>query len=97
MLTKIEIEYMEAIKTIAREMRKDNADQPNKEPDWEQRRYEVAKELFPILAQIKQSGTGIRTFSDVRELARAAVDGADVLVEELRAPYNNRDYGKKGK
>ena len=97
MLTKIEIEYMEAIKTIVREMRKANADQPSNEPDWEQRRYEIAKELFPILTQIKQSGTGIKYFFDVRELARAAVDGADVLVDELRAPYNTRDYGKKGK
>ena len=46
MLTKIEIEYMEAIKTIAREMRKANADQPNNELDWEQRFYEVARDLY---------------------------------------------------
>lgn len=91
------MEYMEAVKMIAREMRKANANQSDKEPDWEQRRYEIAKELFPALTPIKQSGSGIKSLSDVRALARAAVDGADVLVEELRAPYNKRDYGKKGK
>lgn len=93
MLTKIEIEYMEAVKWIAREMRKSSAERANKNPDWEQRRYEIAKDLFPVLTQLKQGGTGIKSLSDVRELARAAVDGADTLVEELRAPYNKRDYG----
>ena len=88
-----ELEFMEAVKSIAREMRKSSAERVDKNPNWEQRRYEIAKELFPVLTQLKQTGTGIKSLSDVRALARAAVDGADVLVEELRAPYNKRDYG----
>ncbi len=60
-----ELEFMEAVKSIAREMRKSSAERADKNPNWEQRRYEIAKELFPV----------------------------DVLVEELRAPYNKRDYG----
>lgn len=92
-MLKIELEYMEAVKSIAKEMRKSSAERADKNPNWEQRRYEIAKELFPVLTQLKQTGTGIKSLSDVRELARAAVDGADVLVEELRAPYNKRDYG----
>lgn len=85
---------MEAVKTIARELRKSNAKRAEKGPDWEQRRYEIARELFPVLMQIKHTGTGIKNLSDVRGLANAAVDGANVLIDELRAPYNKRDYGK---
>ena len=81
-----ELEFMEAVKSIAREMRKSSAERADKNPNWEQRRYEIA-------TQLQQTGTGIKSLSDVRALARAAVDGADVLVEELRAPYNKRDYG----
>lgn len=78
------MEYMEAVKTIAREMRKANSEQPGKEPDWEQRRYEVARELFPVLVNIKHNGTGIRVLSDVEDVAAATVDGANVLIHELR-------------
>lgn len=40
MMTKIEMQAMEAIIGIHRDMKKAN------EPDWEQRRYELAKEIF---------------------------------------------------
>lgn len=93
-MTKIEMEYMGAVKEIARELRRSNTERTEKGPDWEQRRYEIARELFPVLTQIKHNGTGIKSLSDVRELAIAAVDGANVLIDELRAPYNKRDYGK---
>lgn len=40
MMTKIEMQAMDAVIGIHREMKKKN------EPDWEQRRYELAKEIF---------------------------------------------------
>ena len=42
MMTKIEMEAMEAVIGIRKEMAKAN------EIDWEQRRYEIAKDLYPI-------------------------------------------------
>ena len=42
MLTKIEMQAMEAIIGILREMRQAN------EVNWEQRRYEIAKDIYPI-------------------------------------------------
>ena len=46
MMTKIEMQAMDAITGIHREMRKAN------EISWEQRRYETAKELFLHLSLI---------------------------------------------
>lgn len=36
-----ELEFMEAVKSIAREMRKSSAERADKNPNWEQRRYEI--------------------------------------------------------
>lgn len=93
MLTKIEIEHIEAVKTIAREMRKANSEQPDKEPDWEQRRYEVARQLFAALV----NKSGQTDFGNLRSQAFAAVVGADALIKELIEIPLPQYYGEKGK
>ena len=69
-MTKIEMQVMEAIVGIHREIKKMN------EPDWEQRRYEIAKEVFS-----KSWADSILTDEDIAEKAVAA---ADALVAELK-------------
>ena len=74
MLTKIEMQYMDAVIGIHKEMRKAN----ERGVDWEQRRYEIAKELFPSI---------IRTM-DPEATAGSAVDATmkltDLLITELQ-------------
>lgn len=71
MMTKIEMQYMEAVIAMNRRMR-------DHEVDWEQRRYEIAKELFPSI---------IRTM-DPEATAGSAVDATmkltDLLITELQ-------------
>ena len=69
-MTKIEMQAMAAIVGIHHEMKKMN------EPDWERRRYEIAKEVFS-----KSWANSILTDEDIAENAVAA---ADALVAELK-------------
>lgn len=75
MITKIEMQAMDAVIGIHREMRKSN------EINWEQRRYETAKELF--LHSVSSS------FSFVEDDAKNAVKWADLLINELKKQTNN--------
>lgn len=70
MMTKIEMQAMDAVIGIHREMRKMN------EPDWEQRRYEIAKEVFS-----KRWTDSVLTDECIAEEAVAA---ADALVAALK-------------
>ncbi len=92
-MLRIEMEYMEAVKTIAREMRKANSEQPAKEPDWEQRRYEVARELFSALVNI----SGKTDYKSLKAQSFVAVVGADALIKELIEIPLPEYYGEKGK
>lgn len=76
MMTKIEMQAMDAIIGIHREMKKAN------EINWEQRRYETAKELF--LHSVRSS------LSSVEDDAKNAVKWADLLINELK----NKDYNE---
>lgn len=70
-MTQIEMQAMESVKGIYREMKKAN------EVDWEQRRYEIAKEIYPRVLD----------FTRVDQMAAAAkttVFLADVLIAELK-------------
>lgn len=69
-MTKIEMQAMDAVIGIHREMKKAN------EPDWEQRRYEIAKEVF-----LDFKGTTLRSYE---EDAKRAVELADLLIAELQ-------------
>ena len=71
MMTKIEQQAMEAIIGIHREMKKANG------PDWEQRRYELAKEIF--LRRIVHYG-----LTTIDKDIEQSVDWADRLIAELQ-------------
>lgn len=73
MLTKIEIQYMEAVVGIYQNIRKAN----EQNIDWEQRRYEIAKNVYPIV--IHEIDHNVRKTLP----AKAAVELADILIEEL--------------
>lgn len=64
-MTKIEQQTMDAIIGIYREIKRP------KEIDWEQRRYEVAKEIYP----------------HVLNLAKTTVFLANALISELKKEY----------
>lgn len=87
------MEYMEAVKEIARVMRRANSEQPTKEPDWEQRRYEAARELFAVLAAMQDK----KDSRHLPTLAFVAVYSADALIKELMELPLPEFYGKKGK
>lgn len=73
MITKIEMQFMEAVKGLYRLLR-ENA---GRGVDWEQRRYEIAKEVYPaVLAKC--------TAETLPEAASTAVALANLLVLELK-------------
>ena len=72
MLTKIEMEAMEAVKGIRDELRK------QREINWEQRRYEIAKDIYPIACHDMNPSEP----KDAR--AKTAVELADLLIAELK-------------
>lgn len=79
-MTVIEKQYMESVININRMMRKAQ----EAAPDWEQRRYEIAKDLYPtILLESTKLSCG-----DDEKLAIAAVatvKAAELLVEAFKA------------
>lgn len=70
MMTRIEMQTMDAVIGIHREMKKAN------ETDWEKRRYEIAKELF--LRWVKTS------LNSVEDDAENAVKWADLFISKLK-------------
>ena len=71
MLTKIEMQYMEAVIAMNRRMR-------DHEVDWEQRRYEIAKDIYPIACHDMNP-------SEPKDApAKTAVELADLLIAELK-------------
>ena len=74
-MTKIEQDAMEAVKGIYREVRKKN------EVDWEQRRYETAKDVLVGLLSNPKVHVGELTTSIV---IGVSVQVAELLVAELQ-------------
>lgn len=78
MMTKIEMEVMEAVIGMRKEMAKAN------EIDWEQRRYEIAKDLYIQTCQqakLEGDNTAGDVFRGAAWLSRVA---ADYLIEVLK-------------
>lgn len=70
-MTKIEMQYMDSVISINRMMRKAH----DAEPDWEQRRYEIA---FAVYMERRKLLTSRE--DDVKD----AVAEADLLIAELK-------------
>lgn len=70
-MTNMEILTHQAIQSIADKMR------DQKEINWEQRRYEIAKEVYPIVCH------DMNPSADKVEPAKTAVELADLLIAEL--------------
>lgn len=72
MMTKIEMDAMNAVIGIHRELKRMN------EPDWERRRYEIAKSVLPDFKD------GLNVWLSAEEAAKCAVHYADALISELK-------------
>lgn len=82
-MTVIEKQYMESVININRMMRKAQ----DAAPDWEQRRYEIAKEVMAntIGAIVKGAiDKGAMYDPNYISLAKSSVDAANALVNELK-------------
>ncbi len=87
-MTTLEIHYMQSVIGIHDEIRKAN----ERGVDWEQRRYEIAKEMLPCIAEttrsILASGHGLGDEAEGKTVpevcASSAVVFADALIAELR-------------
>lgn len=71
-MTNLEQTFLESATRYFRESQ-------SKEIDWEQRRYEIAKEVLPLII-----GDTDIDYLDVVEVAKAAVRLSDELIEELK-------------
>lgn len=72
MMTKIEMQYMDAVIQMNRRQR-------NNEIDWEQRRYELAKSALHIAPMLSKDGGPMTP----ELIAKYAVEIADATVMEL--------------
>ena len=84
MLTKIEMQAMDAVIGIHKEMRRAN------EVDWEQRRYEIAKDVLasPVLEQVADCFLCNVAYGSEEDkpqhCAKVAITLADALIAELK-------------
>ena len=78
-------EPTEAYITLAepQEQPKQEQPTPKQEIDWEQRRYEIAKEMMPVLYR---QGTEVLKYGlrFQKEIVDGAVNFADMLIEKLK-------------
>ena len=84
-MTVIEKQYMDSVVNINRMMRKAQ----DAEPDWEQRRYEIAKDMMVAIMNNPDITAGVACEPKPQEdvpatLARVSLTFADALVAELK-------------
>lgn len=82
-MTVIEKQYMESVININRMMRKAQ----DAEPDWEQRRYEIAKDVMAAMVGAVVSGAvnkGAMYDPNYISFAKTSVEAAKALVYELK-------------
>lgn len=82
MITVVEKQYMEAVIQMNRRMREADG-----KPDWEQRRYEIAKDV--LCALISNPETADAIMSTVETAPMLATDMADRLIAELKKEKTN--------
>lgn len=82
-MTVIEQQYMNSVISINRMMRKAQ----DAEPDWEQRRYEIAKEVMASVVGAVVNGAidkGAMYDPNYTSLAKTSIAAATALVDELK-------------
>ncbi len=80
MISVLEKQYMETVIRMGKRLQ-------NGEPDWEQRRYEVAKDVMAVMVGAVVNGAvnkGAMYDPNYTSLARTSVDAASALIEELK-------------
>lgn len=80
MISVLEKQYMETVIRMGKRLQ-------NGEPDWEQRRYEVAKDVMAVMVGAVVNGAvnkGAMYDPNYTFLARTSVDAASALIEELK-------------
>lgn len=83
MLTVIEKQAMDAIIAMNRKMK------DQREPDWEERRYEIAKDVATYCVGLSLSQP-LEARATYGELAEAAVKMAESLVEKLKGTSTHK-------
>lgn len=58
--------------------------EPTSDIDWEQRRYEIAKEMLTVIFQETKEYSSSGGISDYHDIPKLAVDYADILIAELK-------------
>ena len=84
MISIIEKEYMETVIRMGKRLQRH-------EIDWEQRRYEIAKDMMVVIMQNPDITVGVACEPEPREdvpdtLARVSLTFADALVARLQEP-----------
>lgn len=77
MLTNIEVQTLEAVKRAALTYTHQQ-EEDRKGIDWEQRRYEIAKEVLPQCMSVTR-------INNPQRIAESAVVYADALIEKLKS------------
>ena len=80
MISVLEKQYMETVIRMGKRLQ-------NGEPDWEQRRYEIAKDVMAVMVGAVVNGAvnkGAMYDPNYTSLARTSVDAASALIEELK-------------
>ena len=88
-MTVIEKQYMDSVININRMMRKAQ----DAKPDWEQRRYEIAKEVMASMVGAVANGAidkGAMYDPSYTLLAKTSVEAASALVNELKKPQEKK-------
>ena len=91
MMTVIEKQYMDSVININRMMRKAQ----DAEPDWEQRRYEIAKDAMSAILSNPQivddvTEEGEPVWGAPVAIAKTSVTLANLLVNELKNTQENK-------
>lgn len=62
----------------------ENQNETRNRIDWEQRRYEIAKEMMPIIYKVSRQILLRGGKVEYYDVPKAAVEFADILIEELQ-------------
>lgn len=85
-MTVIEKQYMETVIRMGKRLQ-------NSEPDWEQRRYEIAKEVMASVVGAVVNGAidkGAMYDPNYTSLAKISIAAATALVDELKKTQDNK-------